>query len=525
MAPHRSRRTLLSALGLGAIALAGAGLFGHEPSAAAAPTELPIAAAPTRAADPTPPVDTSLGGLIDGLLEDPVFADAQIGISIFDMEKNKSVYARGDDLPLNPASNVKLVTTAAAMRVLGPEHRYATQLLRGDGALRGATIEGDIWLKGSGDPQLTTENLFMLANQLHAQGVRRITGGIVVDNSRFDRDGLPPGFEQKNELAPYRAPSGAVSIDHNLFTVRAAPGANPGDPGLVAVDPPVPGIVFTNSTKTVAGSARKLYANLKYDKGRIELEMKGEIGVNAWPGQYEYPIDDPSRHAGEVLAFVLRERGIKLGRSKVKIGKAPEDARSLATHFSAPLSMLIRPINKHSNNFMAEQVLKTLAPRSEPATFAAGLAAVKTSLRELGVDLTGARIGNGSGLYDTNRYTPAQLTMLLRKMWGDFRYRAEFVSSLSVMGIDGTARNRLQDASAERWIRVKTGTLDGVSALSGYVGAPGREPIVFSVVFNDLPKGGTARARVVQNEIAQLVARYAAGKPLVLPPPVPTPTE
>jgi D-alanyl-D-alanine carboxypeptidase/D-alanyl-D-alanine-endopeptidase (penicillin-binding protein 4) len=187
--------------------------------------------------------------------------------------------------------------------------------------------------------------------------------------------------------------------------------------------------------------------------------------------------------------------------------------------------MLIRPINKHSNNFMAEQVLKTLAPRSEPATYAAGIAAVKKSLRELGVDLAGARIGNGSGLYDTNRYTPAQMTMLLRKMWSDFRYHADFVASLSVMGIDGTGRSRLQDPSAERWIRVKTGTLDGVSALSGYVGAPGREPIVFSVLFNDLPKGGTSRARDVQNEIAQLIARHAAGKPLVLPPVVPTPTE
>ena len=523
MAPHSPRRSIFTVLGPGAIALATAGLFGHGH---AAPSELPIAAAaPAAAPAPTAPVDTSLGGLIDALLEDPIFADAQIGISIFDMQKKKQVYARGDDLPLNPASNVKLATTAAALRVLGPEHRYPTQLLRGDGALRGATIEGDVWLRGNGDPQLTTENLFALAGQLRAQGVRRITGGIIVDNSRWDRDGLPPGFDQKNELAPYRAPSGAVSVNHNLFVVRAAPGANPGDPGLAAVDPPVPGIVFTNSTKTVPGAVRKLYADLKYEKGHIEIEMKGEIGVDAWPDRYEYPIDDPSRHAGEVLAFVLRERGIKLGRSKIKIGKAPDDARLLATHFSPPLSMLIRPINKHSNNFMAEQVLKTLAPRSEPATFAAGIAAVKKSLRELGVDLAGARIGNGSGLYDTNRYTPAQMTMLLRKMWSDFRYHADFVASLSVMGIDGTGRSRLQDPSAERWIRVKTGTLDGVSALSGYVGAPGREPIVFSVLFNDLPKGGTSRARDVQNEIAQLLARHAAGKPLVLPPVVPTPTE
>jgi D-alanyl-D-alanine carboxypeptidase/D-alanyl-D-alanine-endopeptidase (penicillin-binding protein 4) len=98
------------------------------------------------------------------------------------------------------------------------------------------------------------------------------------------------------------------------------------------------------------------------------------------------------------------------------------------------------------------------------------------------------------------------------------------LSSLSIMGIDGTTRGRLPDTAAERWIRVKTGTLDGVSALSGYVGAPGREPIVFSLLFNDLPKGATSRARDIQNEIAVLIARYAAGKPLVVPTPIPTPT-
>src|SRR5688500_10955256 len=162
MAPHRAR----SFSGGLRLAIAAAILLGHGHARATATVDA-AEPAPTAAA-PVPPKDTSLGGLIDALLEDPVFADAQIGISIFDLQKKKQVYARGDDLPLNPASNVKLATTAAALRHLGPEHRYPTQLLREDGKLKGAVVEGDVWLRGSGDPALTTEILFVLVGQLRA---------------------------------------------------------------------------------------------------------------------------------------------------------------------------------------------------------------------------------------------------------------------------------------------------------------------------------------------------------------------
>ena len=504
MAPHRHRLTLCAL----ALALVGAD------AGAAAPRLSPALA--MLAAEPAPKKDAGLGPHIDALLEDKVFADAQIGISVFDLGANKKLYSRGDDLPLNPASNVKLVTTAAALVLLGPEHRYPTQLLRKDGALRGTTIKGDVYLRGSGDPQLVTENLHVLVSRLRARGIRKITGGIVVDAGKFDQDELPPGFDQKNELASYRAPSGATSVNFNTFIVRAAPGANVGDAGLTGVDPPVKSIAFTNATKTVAGRKRKLYADLEYEESGIKLTLRGEIGVDASPGRYIYPVDDPSRHGGEVLAYALRRAGIKLGRSKIKKGTVPKDARVLATHFSPPVGMLIRPINKFSNNFMAEQLLKTLSAPGSPATFASALARVREAMTGLGIDLTGSKSGNGSGLYDTNRYTPAQLTQVLAKMYADFRYRSEFVASLSVMGIDGTTSSRLADSEAERWIRVKTGTLDGISALSGYVGAPGRKPIVISVLFNDLPKGGTAKAREVQNQIAYLVSRHAAGEPLQL---------
>ncbi len=468
----------------------------------------PAVATTAEASSPT------LEGQIDLLLEAPILADATIGLHVVDLETGKVLYERGPKQPLNPASNVKLLTTAAALVVLGPEHRYATRILRGDGALSGSVVKGDIYLVGSGDPKLVTEDLTALASELYARGIRRITGGVVVDSTRFDRDELPPGFDQKDELASYRAPSSATAVNFNTFLVRASPGSKAGEAALVGVDPPVGGIALTNTATTISGRGRKLFADVESVGSGMKIEIRGTIGEDASSGRYRYPIADPSRHAGEVLLYVLKRQGIKVGRKKIKVGAAPNKARSLATHFSDPLSALVRSVNKFSNNFMAEQILKTLSPEDTPATFAAASAREREALTSLGVDLEGARLTNGSGLYDTNRVSPAQVTALLTAMVGDFRYQADFLASLAVMGVDGTTRSRLQDSDATRWVRVKTGTLDGISALSGYVGARGRKPIVFSLLFNDLPSGGTSSAREVQNEVALMLSRYASGRPL-----------
>lgn len=469
------------------------------------------AAAPAVAAEAPP---TTLAGQLDLLLEDPVLQDATVGVHVVDLETDTVLYTRGADQPLNPASNVKLLTTAAALVALGPEHRYVTRILRGDGTLSGSVVKGDVYLQGSGDPNLVTEDLMALALELRARGIRRITGGVVVDSSRFDRDELPPGFDQKEELASYRAPSGATSVNFNSFVVRAAPGAKPGDAALVGLDPPVADIKLTNTATTAAGRKRKLFADVEPDGTGVKIGIRGTIGEDASAARYRYPVVDPSRHAGEVLLYALGRHGIKVGRRRVKTGTAPRDARSLAAHFSDPLSALIRSVNKFSNNFMAEQILKTLAPE-RPASFAAASAREREVLGTIGVDLEGARLTNGSGLYDTNRVSPTQVTTLLKSMYADFRYRADFLASLAVMGVDGTTRSRLSETDAERWVRVKTGTLDGISALSGYVGARGRAPIVFSILLNDLPPGGTSTARRIQNDVALLLSHHAAGRPIV----------
>ena len=157
------------------------------------------------------PAPATLESVIDEALANPILEDATVGISVVDTGSGETLYARGADTPLNPASNVKLVTTAAALRVLGPEHRYSTLLFHAKDALQGDVIKGNAWLQGHGDPDLVTGDLYELATRLRGSGIKRITGGVIVDPGAFDRDELPPGFDQKEELASYRAPSGATS--------------------------------------------------------------------------------------------------------------------------------------------------------------------------------------------------------------------------------------------------------------------------------------------------------------------------
>lgn len=454
----------------------------------------------------TPGDTTDFGKTVDDLLAQDFLEGDTVGILAVDLETGETLYARNANTPLNPASNQKLITTAAALHVLGPEHRYATRVYGGDGALRGSTLKSDLYLEGGGDPSLTTGDLYELALRLRGQGIESIDGKIVVDATRFDADGLPPGFDQKDEFASYRAPLGAASVNFNTYVLVTRPGASIGQTAALTVEPAVDSIVVENSAKTVAGKRNQIVVNPRFESNKTVLEVSGEIGVDAPAGSFRYPVQDPSRYAGDALRLVLRQAGIKVKKKQIGVGKVPRSADLLATHRSDSLSVQIRAVNKLSNNFMAEQILRTLAP-DDGASAEASLTALTDAVDGIGLETSTMKLGNGSGLYDNNRVSPKQLVTLLTKMHGDFRYRADYLASLSVGGADGTARRRLSESPAKRWVRVKTGTLDDVSALSGYVGRFDREPIVFAIVMNDLERSDKHKARKVQTAIVE--ALYA----------------
>ncbi len=498
--PQVRRSSIVAVALLGSVALALAWPDAHTPAVAGPPQEPPTT---------SPTQELPLAARIDAAVGKADLEGTGLGISVVDLETGAVLYERDADKPLNPASNAKLVTTAAALAQLGPEHRYSTHVWVAKDSVEDGVIGGSLYLQGGGDPALVTGEIYELAGQLEAAGIKKLRGSIVVDTGRYSDEGLPPGFDQKDEFASHRAPGGAMAVNYNTFEVHARPAKVVGEPPVLSALPAVPSIVLESKATTVEGNRNKLHVSSETRDGKLFVTFHGEVGISNGPSSYRYPVSDPSLYAGELLLVALRQRGIEVGKAKVERGEVPADAQVVATMRSEALSELCRAVNKWSNNFMAEQILRSLAP-ARGATAEAALEQLRVYTREIGMPQDGLVLGNGSGLYANNLISARALTHLLAHVHGDFRYRSDFMASLAIMGADGTTRSRLKESDARGFIRVKTGTLDDVSALSGYVGARGRDPIAFSILINDLDRKQRARARALQDELAELLAVEAA---------------
>ena len=452
-----------------------------------------------------------LKGRLDEILGRAALAGAKVGLAVVEVDTGRAVYVRNDALLLNPASNVKIVTTAAALALLGPEYRWKT-VLAAEG-IHAGSIDGNLYLRGYGDPSLVSEDLWKMASDLAAQGVKKIGGDLVVDDSFFDAERVGPGFEQKSEDMPYRAPNGAVSLNYNAVGVTVLPGKGDGAPARVVIEPSSSYFTTINEVKTVAAGRTNYAIATREIDGHTEVKVTGVVKVGD-AGHLEHRrVAHPDLYAGYSLRELFSRRGIKV-TGAVKNGTAPAGTRALVAHYSQPLGVVVRDVNKHSNNFMAEQLLKTLGAETggKPGTWPKGVDAVGKFLDGIGIAKARYKMTNGSGLYDSNRFTATQLVTILRTAYRDFRFAADFVGSLALAGADGTIGHRMEGGIAERWVRAKTGTLDGVSALSGYAGAQGKLPLAFAILMNELAGDATHAARRAQDAIAEALVLFLSGK-------------
>lgn len=443
---------------------------------------------------------------------------AKVGIAVLDVDSGRLLYGKNDGVPLNIASNVKLFTTAAALALLGPEYRFKTVLSAERGADR--SEYKNLYLRGYGDPSLSTEDLWKLTLELSARGIKRIKGDIVIDDSFFDEQRVGPAFEQKNQDSAYRAPQGAVSLNHNAVSVRVQPGGD-GQPARVALDPQSAYFVISNEARTVASGRTSLVVEAVEEKDappgreRMLIRVRGTIRANDSGQDFNKRIAHPDLYAGATLHELLLRRGIQVG-GKVSRGTAPPSVLLIDSHSSQPLGVLAREINKRSNNFMAEQVLKSLGSDSsgKPGSWQKGLQAVSRYLETLGIAPGKYQMVNGSGLFDSNRFTAMQVVTLLRAAYRDFRFAADFVASLALAGADGTIGHRMSGSVAERYVRAKTGTLNGISCLSGYAGAPVpgsqplRPPLAFSILVDMGEDSSIQPAKRVQDAVVEALVTY-----------------
>jgi serine-type D-Ala-D-Ala carboxypeptidase/endopeptidase (penicillin-binding protein 4) len=440
------------------------------------------------------------------IASDRALEGGAVGIAVLDVDSGRLLASVNEHLALNPASNAKLYTAAAALATLHGEHRYETTL---SGKLDGEAVAGPLSIRGFGDPSLTTADLWAMVQEVKSFGVKRIDGEVVVDQRFFDEQTTPPAFEQQpNEWAGFRAPVSAVALDENCITMTVHPGAA-GASARVEFAPP--GFVDMEGTIRTAegGGADTVDLALTGNGARMAAKVSGAIAGDARVVRYTRRAEDPRLLAGYALKALLVQAGIDV-KGDVKLGTAR--GHTLAKHLSEPLSSLLYALGKQSDNFYAEMIFKTLGGEGKvhPAKSGDAAEVVTRFLERAGALDAGVVIKNGSGLFDANRVTAFSTAMLLRWAWRDPGVQPEYLAQLSVGGVDGTLHKRFRQDLTRRRVRAKTGTLDDVISLSGYVLRDGgRGPIAFSVLFNHVG-GKQDGARHAADKLVELVARYAA---------------
>jgi D-alanyl-D-alanine carboxypeptidase/D-alanyl-D-alanine-endopeptidase (penicillin-binding protein 4) len=348
-----------------------------------------------------------------------------------------------------------------------------------------------------------------MARELSLNGIRRIEGGIVVDDSYFDADNLPYAYaDQPNEDAAFRAPIGAVSLNNNAIAITVRPGHQGMVPARVHLDPEGYA-VLDNDTITVGEGAHNPKISATPLENRTKLRVWGNIPLGSRAATYFRRIDNPSLFSGYGLKTVLEDLGITVGGG-VQTGVLPTNVPKLAEHRSQPLSVILYETGKASNNFVTEMILKTLGAdaKTDAGTWEAALTAAKTTLTEWGIAPKTYVYRNGSGLFDANRFSPDFLTKILIAAYRDIGIRSEFLAQLAIGGVDGTIASRYKGEGIARRVRAKTGTLADVSTLSGFVfDARGERPIAFSILVNNA-EGYISASRTFQEKIVTAIVKY-----------------
>jgi D-alanyl-D-alanine carboxypeptidase/D-alanyl-D-alanine-endopeptidase (penicillin-binding protein 4) len=428
----------------------------------------------------------ALRQLLDAVLARAPLAGAQVGVHVTSLETGEVVYARDADRLLNPASNVKLVTSAAALARLGPEYRFRTDFscrpaLSPDGHCE------TLHVVGRGDPSLTTERLWGVVGELTHAGVRKV-GDIAVDDGYFDEATEGPGYDQEKRDRPYMAPSGALSVNHNTVGIYvSSEGEGRKARTHVELEPASDYFVIENKVEAAPAKARMKLSPSSIAAGdRQRIRVTGRLPAGKPVQVFYRKVDNPALYAGETLKALLGARGVVV-KGKARRAAAPADARLVHVSRSPALAEIVRELNKTSSNFDAEMLLRVLGAQASgaPGTWPKGVAAIASFLVEAGLPAGSYVLKNGSGLNDTNRFSAAQMTRLLAFVARRTTFFPEYASSLGIAGRDGTLRLRMDGTAAEGRLRGKTGTLSDTTALSGYVKLASDETWAYSIIVND----------------------------------------
>jgi len=434
-------------------------------------------------------------------LEHPGLRGARVAALAVRADDGALLFARSPDLPLAPASNLKILTALAALETFGPAHVFTTRVLA-DRAPDAEGAVGVLMVEGGGDPALTSEQLWRLAADLRRRGLRSVAHGLVVDDSAFDAQRWNAGWSGVSARA-YHAPIGAFSANYGAFEVEVRPAARAGQPALAVLDPPVPYLRLLNRARTrEAGTPLKLVVERAAGNGDEQVRVEGALPAGAEPQSIWRSVAEPALYAGAVLRMQLEAVGIRV-EGATRRGRVADGAVELLAFEGYPLARIVSLFVKYSSNPVAESLLKSMgrAATGSPGSWDNGRQALLASLARLGLDTAGLTLVDGSGLATDDRVTPRILVGALRVARASFRFGPELVTALPIAGTDGTLEKRALEIPGA--VRAKTGLLDGVTGLSGFAEAPSGER-VFSVLVNGYTGGDEAAMAALDGFAAAL---------------------
>jgi len=429
------------------------------------------------------------------------------GFSAYVQEIGKTapLLAHNADVPRNPASTIKLVTTFAGLEALGPAYTWRTHAFA-TVAPRAGVLDGDLYLKGFGDPFLVIERFWLLIRELKQSGIREIRGDVVIDNTYYEVGDLRPGDFDGRPYNPYNVIPDALLVNFQAvkFSFRPDPAGRRVE---IRADPLPANLTIRNQIQLVDGKcgarANRINFSVAAVNGHDEATFTGRFSRQCRDYEVTRSLMKAPDYAYGLFRALWQESGGIL-RGGMARRAVPPDATALASLESVPLGDVVASINKFSNNVMARHLLLTLGAErfGAPATVDKGQRAVQVELAKAGLELPELNVGNGAGLSRETRISARNLTRVLLAA-AQSPFAAEFEASLAIAGVDGTVERRFRRERFARQMHLKSGTLNGVRAMSGYVQAASGRRFAVTMIQNATGWGEEAQNALLRWVYAQ----------------------
>jgi serine-type D-Ala-D-Ala carboxypeptidase/endopeptidase (penicillin-binding protein 4) len=445
----------------------------------------------------------------------PAFQNAVWGVLVRSLKTGETLFSLNPGTFIMPASNMKVVTMAAAAERLGWDFTFRTTVVA-TGPIEAGVLKGDLVVVGSGDPTLggrPTDGPAIVdrwAEAIRARGITAIEGRVVGDDNAFEDEGLGSGWAWDDLAYGYSTPIGGLDFSENTVTLAFHPGAAVGDPVAIEARPEGSNLQIVSTVKTVAADGPS-DIELRRLPGSLHLDVTGSVPIGKTDATQTVSVDNPTEFVVSAFRRALVNQGIRVSGDAVDVDSlpAPPDlasAENLIDYTSPPLAEIGKVLLKVSQNLYADTLLKAMGRSATggPATARDGRKAVQDVLQGWGIAPDRYIQVDGSGLSRYNYLNADMLVAVLTRMYRDERHRGPFTDALPVAGVDGTLAGRMKGTKAQGNARAKTGSIANTRSLSGFVTSADGEPLVFSMIANNFNVPASDAVAIIDRAVVRL---------------------